>query len=89
MDALRLVDSFELLDIDAEKFFGPISQQAGSGASIQYDKIYDDIKEARRGDDSSLPQGVWETPLKKSDWREVIRLCIYGIQEESKDLQLA
>ena len=30
------------------------------------------IQEARREDDPTLPQGVWEKKLKAADWRAVI-----------------
>lgn len=67
----------------------PISNDSPCGESLRYSEIYDQIREARREDDDSLPQGVWKTNIKKADWDQVDRLCQEALKHRSKDLQIA
>jgi len=39
----------------------PIEGENPSGPNLQYDKIFDQIKEARQEDDDSIPAGGWGT----------------------------
>lgn len=71
-----------------EKVLSPLSQERPSGISLRYDPFYDAIREARRSEDPLLPQGVWESETKKADWNQVSNLCLQGLLERSKDLQL-
>jgi type VI secretion system protein ImpA len=71
-----------------EKALNPISQDLPSGISLRYDPFYDAIREARRSEDPLLPQGIWESESKKADWGQVSSLCLQGLLEKSKDLQL-
>ncbi|MGL5784206.1 MAG: type VI secretion system protein TssA [Alphaproteobacteria bacterium] len=71
-----------------EKALLPLSQDRPSGVSLRYDPFYDAIREARRNEDPLLPQGVWESETKKADWGQVSNLCLQGLLERSKDLQL-
>jgi type VI secretion system protein ImpA len=66
----------------------PISHASPSGDDLRYGSIYDQIKEARRADDM-LEQGEWQTEVKNSDWREVIKLCREALTTQTKDLQIA
>lgn len=59
-----------------------------SGRSLQYDRVYDLIKEARRADDQNAPRDIWAKDLKTADWGEVSRLCQDALTRQSKDLQL-
>ena len=59
------------------------------GEYLKYNRIYDDIREAKREDDPRLPQGVWKTEIKKADWNKVIDICSDIIKNKSKDLQIA
>ncbi|MBC8462198.1 MAG: type VI secretion system protein TssA [Deltaproteobacteria bacterium] len=77
------------LTIDLEKLLSPISIERPAGESLRYEGTYDDIQEARREDDPNLPQGIWEAPLKKADWRTVQDLCLEALETRSKDLQIA
>ena len=43
-----------------EDLLEPVAGENPSGQSLQYDKIYDQIKEARVEDDESIPMGKWE-----------------------------
>lgn len=67
----------------------PISEDRPAGESLRYDGTITRITEARREDDSSLPQGVWQTALKTADWRVVRDLCREVLEGRSKDLQVA
>lgn len=72
-----------------QALLNPIADDNPCGQSLKYDQIFDDIQEARREDDETLPQGVWETDLKKADWDEVERLAVSVLESQSKDLQVA
>lgn len=76
-----------LLDQDA--LLAPIPGDEPAGADLRHELIYDEIREARREDDPSLPQGVWETPLKRADWSHVRELAEDILARRSKDLQVA
>jgi len=77
------------INIDLERLLGPISEEAPAGASLRYEGTYDRVREARREDDPTLPQGVWVAKLKAADWKGVAALCAEAIERRSKDLQLA
>jgi type VI secretion system ImpA family protein len=76
-----------LLDIDL--LLKPITVEEPCGADLRYEGTYDLIREARRADDASLPQGVWVSELKRANWREVEKLCFEALTLKSKDLQIA
>lgn len=78
-----------MISLDIERLITPITDSNPAGPSLRYETIYDEIREARRGDDANLPQGVWEIGLKHPDWATVIKLCVEGLENQSKDLQLA
>jgi len=71
------------------KLLEPIPGERPTGESLRYQGTYDAINEARREDDTRLPQGVWESDLHRADWREVARLCIEALTVRTKDLQIA
>jgi type VI secretion system protein ImpA len=66
----------------------PIPGDNPSGANLRYDPVYDQIKEARRQDDTG-PQGDWQRERKVADYRQVLDLASKSLAERSKDLQLA
>lgn len=66
----------------------PIAGDNPSGVNLRYDPVYDQIKEARRQDDTG-PQGDWQHERKVADYRQVVELAGKAIAERSKDLQLA
>ncbi|OJH42022.1 type VI secretion system protein TssA [Cystobacter ferrugineus] len=74
---------------DLEPLLGPISPDAPSGRSLRYEPLYEQIREARREDDPTLPQGIWQASLKRANWAQVAELCQQALAHESKDLQLA
>ncbi len=73
---------------DQKAILKPISKDDPAGPSLRYEAIYDDIQKARKAEED-LPQGVWEHSLKESQWDVVMDLALSGLQERSKDLQLA
>ncbi len=74
--------------VDLEKILAPISIEEPSGAYMLYESLYDDIRENIR-EDQDLPQGVWQTDIKKSDWSKVEELALEALETVTKDLQLA
>jgi type VI secretion system protein ImpA len=72
-----------------EPLLAPIPGPAPGGASLRYERTYDLIREARREDDPSLPQGDWARKLKVADFALVERLCLEALQSRSKDLRIA
>lgn len=75
--------------IDLTDLLAPLAGEHPVGLSLRYDAMYQNIAEARREDDPTLPQGDWETALKRSDWPLVERLCTEVLSRRSKDLQIA
>lgn len=71
-----------------EKFLIPLRKENPTGEAIRYTPLYDQIQEARRSEDETLPRGIWETTVKKADWPLVVSLCTKGLLEQSKDLHL-
>ncbi len=67
----------------------PISEDAPAGADLSYDKLFDQIKEARTEDDDSLPTGNWSRPVKRADRALVVQLAGEALATRSKDLRLA
>lgn len=76
-------------DGPAEALLAPISDDAPCGPSLRYEGTFDAVRENRRDEDPNLPQGVWETEVKRADWPEVARLCTEALTQKSKDLHLA
>lgn len=73
--------------IDLESLLRPISDDKPSGEFLQYSGVYDEIREARRADDT-LSRGTWQQELKVADWRLVVKLSTAAIQTQTKDLQI-
>ena len=75
--------------VDEQRFLVDIAKEKPAGEPLLYDPLYDRIREARRAEDPSLPQGHWQRELKKADWPLVEELCIEALLHRSKDLQAA
>jgi type VI secretion system protein ImpA len=67
----------------------PIAGENPSGPNLQYDKIFDQVKEARQEDDESIPSGNWERAPKKADRVLVIKVSGEALAKRTKDLRLA
>ena len=73
-----------------EDLLTPIAGENPSGADLYYDKVFDQIKEARKEDEDDLPEGAWErAQKKKADHRAVVKLAGDALAAKSKDLRLA
>lgn len=75
--------------VDLDRLLAPLGEGGPSGVSLRYDGSYERIREARREDDPSLPQGVWERALKVADYPATAALCVEALERRSKDLQIA
>lgn len=73
---------------DLEALLAPVPGDDPAGALLRYDATYDRIREARRADDPSLPQGLWTHELKRAEWPLAADLCREALETRSKDLQL-
>jgi|HubBroStandDraft_1064217.scaffolds.fasta_scaffold03289_4 type VI secretion system protein ImpA len=82
-------DDAELAGFDLDTLLAPIPGTHPAGIDLRYAGDYDRIQEARREDDPSLPQGIWQRQLKRADWDEVASLCAEALARRSKDLQIA
>lgn len=71
-----------------EDLLNPIAGPNPCGENLRYAPLYDQIKEARR-EEEPVTQGDWQTPGKKANWPQVIKLTSDALAGKSKDLQLA
>ena len=72
-----------------DDLLNPIPGENPSGASLRYERIYDQIKEARTEEDENIPSGDWQRQAKRADFALVIKLAGEALATKSKDLQLA
>ncbi len=77
------------LGIDVAALAAPLPGDQPAGESLRYEGTYDRIREDAREDDPNLPQGVWQTSLKRADWGAVRDGCLDALATRSKDLQIA
>ncbi len=73
--------------ISLDELLSPIDDNP-VGESVRHNGVYFEIKEARRCDDPTLPQGVWTHELKTADWDVVEKTALNALRHKSKDLQL-
>jgi type VI secretion system protein ImpA len=72
-----------------DDLLNPIPGDNPSGVSLRYERVYDQIKEARTEEDESIPSGEWQRQAKRADYVQVIKLAGEALATRSKDLQLA
>jgi type VI secretion system protein ImpA len=72
-----------------EDLLEPIPGENPSGTDLYYDKIFDQIKEARAEDEDDMPAGDWSRAQKKADHVAVIKLASETLVKRTKDLRLA
>jgi type VI secretion system ImpA family protein len=75
--------------VDLGALLAPIDATAPAGAWMRYEPIFDTLKETRREDDASTPQGIWARDLKRADWVGVHTLATDLLTTRTKDLQIA
>jgi len=73
---------------DFASLLEPISPEKPAGENLYYDKTFDEIKEARRQEDTS-PQDMWEREVKMADYNRVGNLIEKAFTTRTKDLRLA
>jgi type VI secretion system ImpA family protein len=74
---------------DIRSLLDPIPGPSRGGESLRYEGTYDRISEARREDDPSLSQGIYQTRLKRADWAAAEAICVEALESRTKDLQIA
>ncbi len=74
--------------IDTDAILAPIQGENPAGESLRYTPVYDEIKEARREEDT-LERGDWRREIKRADWERVINLSVDALTNKTKDLQIA
>ncbi|EMF07041.1 ImpA family type VI secretion-associated protein [Serratia marcescens VGH107] len=68
----------------------PISPENPAGDNLEYEPVFDEIRQARESDLDYLPQDEWSvSEPRKADWNRVRTLSEKALQEQTKDLQLA
>ncbi|WP_226572030.1 type VI secretion system protein TssA [Mangrovibacter yixingensis] len=68
----------------------PISPEKPAGDNLEYEPLFDVIRDARESDPLDVSQGEWALrEPKKADWQKVNTLCCEALNLQSKDLQLA
>ncbi|WLH43969.1 type VI secretion system protein TssA [Pseudomonas beijingensis] len=67
----------------------PISAESPCGQDLRYEPEYDQLRELRREDDTSLPTGVWQSSIKRALWPDLERLATTLLLERSKDLMIS
>ena len=73
-----------------EDLLAPIAGDNPAGQDLYYDKVFDQIKEARREEEDDLPAGDWgRSQVKKADHRAVVKLAGEALATRTKDLRLA
>lgn len=70
-----------------EAVLSPVDGPGGCGDPAQYTPAYDAIRRARQTESQDLPAGVWERPIRKTDWSALQRDCM-ALLNQSKDLQV-
>jgi type VI secretion system protein ImpA len=58
-------------------------------ADLRADGTWARIQEALREEDSTVPRGIWERPLKRADPRLAAALAVKALQTGGSDLQVA
>lgn len=72
-----------------ENLLAPLPENSGVGEYLRYDPLYDEIREARKAEDETLSQGIWQHDLKKADFITVEALCAEALEFRTKDIQVA
>ncbi|MGF7244045.1 type VI secretion system protein ImpA [Pseudomonas oryzihabitans] len=67
----------------------PLPEPTPTGVNLKHSNALHQLQLLRSEDDASLPRGVWERELKRSEWPQVEHLACSLLSTESKDLQVA
>ncbi|CRY56519.1 MULTISPECIES: type VI secretion system protein TssA [Yersinia] len=77
------------IKLNLEALLAPISPHHPAGNNMEYEAVYDEIRQARESDPDYLPQDEWASAMRKADWLKVIGLSEALLSQHSKDLQVA
>lgn len=75
-------------NFNIEALLQPISTANPAGCNIEYEPIFERIRQARESDPDYLPQDEWSTTPRKADWMLVAKLSEEVLAQHSKDLQV-
>ncbi|HDL7647669.1 TPA: type VI secretion system protein TssA [Yersinia enterocolitica] len=76
-------------NLNIEILLQPINDTSPVGEDIEYEVIYDEIRQARESDPEYLTDGDWAiTEPRSADWNKVRKLCEQVLRYQSKDLQI-
>ncbi len=67
----------------------PIDGPQPAGCNMEYQPLYEQIRQARESDPDYLPQDEWSSAPRKADWLMVARVSETVLKEHSKDMQVA
>ncbi|HEY0007058.1 MAG TPA: type VI secretion system protein TssA [Pyrinomonadaceae bacterium] len=73
--------------VNVETLLAPIPGENPAGENLQYSGLHDEIREARRAEDT-LAQGDWKREPKTADWHKVFELSKTALEIRTKDLQI-
>jgi type VI secretion system protein ImpA len=73
--------------IDLDVLLAPFPGENPAGESLLYAGLYDQIREARRSEDT-LAQGDWERSIKIANWGDVAKFATNALATQTKDLQV-
>lgn len=74
--------------VNVETLIAPLAGEAPVGENLQYSGLYDEVREARRNEES-LEQGEWKRETKVADWDKVETLTSEALATKTKDVQIA
>lgn len=89
MNPSDLIEAELSFAVDLGPLLAPLADGDGVGVSLRSDPVWQQIRDAQREDDPSIPMGEWERPLIKADWHSVASLSADALARRSKDFHLA
>ncbi|EGI42068.1 type VI secretion-associated protein, ImpA family [Escherichia coli TA280] len=79
-----------LKNINIEILLQPVNSKSPAGENIEYELIYNEIRQARESDPEYLSDGEWSiTEPRSADWQKVRKLCEQVLRYQSKDFQIS
>ncbi|EIQ0266893.1 type VI secretion system protein TssA [Escherichia coli] len=78
------------MNINIEVLLQPIDSKSPVGENIEYELVYNEIRQARESDPEYLSGGEWSiTEPRSADWKKVRNLCEQVLRYQSKDFQIS
>lgn len=75
-------------EFNIDALLKPISEEQPSGRNIEYEMMYENIRQAGESDPDFLPQDEWMREPRKADWLKVASQSKEVLLHHSKDLQV-